>query len=141
MDVIRTSRWCDPAQEDDGFRALVTRYRPRGVSKAQETWDGWLPQLGPSKALHAAVYGKAGEPISWEEYAARYVREMQAQVFWIRGLAGHVAAGKTLTLLCSSACVDVDRCHRSLLRTLIEAEAAGPVMPSPSAPVVKRRNP
>ena len=28
--------------------------------------------------------------------------------------------GKTITLLCSSACVDESHCHRSLLRGLIE---------------------
>lgn len=136
--MIKTRRWCDPAEEDDGFRVLVARYRPRGVTKEQETWSGWMPQLGPSKALHAAFYGKAEEPIAWEEYAARYLTEMAQQAFWIRGLAGHVASGQTLTLLCSSACVDESRCHRRLLRVLIE-EAAAPA-PSPTTRAVKSRH-
>lgn len=119
--VLKTKRWCDPIEADDGLRLLVTRYRPRGVSKAEETWQGFLPQLGPSKALHAARYGKAGAPISWEEYEARYLREMQTQTFWIKGLADHVAAGTNLTLLCSSACVDEARCHRTLLQKLVLA--------------------
>jgi hypothetical protein len=38
-------------------------------------------------------------------------------------LAVRVAAGETVTLLCSSACVDADRCHRSLLAELIERAA------------------
>ena len=67
MIVIKTKRWCDPAESDDGLRVLVSRYRPRGVSKAEETWEGFLPQLGPSKALHAAYYGKHGESLSWEQ--------------------------------------------------------------------------
>ena len=38
---------------------LVTRYRPRGVAKADEAWDEWRQELGPSKALHRAVYAVA----------------------------------------------------------------------------------
>jgi uncharacterized protein YeaO (DUF488 family) len=120
--VIKTKRWCDPAEQDDGFRVLIARYRPRGVTKAEETWSGFMPQLGPSKALHAAFYGKEGAAISLAEYEARYLREMAAQRFWIRGLAEHVRAGRNLTLLCSSACIDERRCHRSLLCGLVEAE-------------------
>jgi uncharacterized protein YeaO (DUF488 family) len=125
MGMLRTKRWCDPVEPDDGFRVLIARYRPRGVSHAQETWSGFMPQLGPSKALHAAVYGKAGAvPIDWDTYAARYLEEMGEQTFWIHNLAALHARGETLTLLCSSACTDEARCHRSLLRGLIEAEAA-----------------
>jgi uncharacterized protein YeaO (DUF488 family) len=137
--VIKTKRWCDPAEPDDGFRVLVARYRPRGVSAAEETWTGFMPQLGPSKALHAAFYGKAGEPISFEDYAARYLKEMEAQRFWIRSLAEHASAGRGLTLLCSSACVDPSRCHRTLLRGLIEAEQATASVQPSAAHVVRRK--
>ncbi|HEX6243099.1 MAG TPA: DUF488 family protein [Polyangiales bacterium] len=122
--MLKTRRWCDASEPDDGFRVLISRYRPRGVSTAEETWSGFMPQLGPSKALHAAVYGKAGSvAIDWETYAARYRDEMRAQGFWIHNLAELHARGETVTLLCSSACTDEARCHRSLLRELIEAEA------------------
>jgi uncharacterized protein YeaO (DUF488 family) len=137
--VIKTKRWCDPVEPEDGFRVLVARYRPRGVSREQETWAGWLPQLGPSKALHAAYYGKSGEPISWEEYARRYLQEMEEQTFWVRSLARQHAEGQCVTLLCSSACTDESRCHRTLLRGLMEQS-----MPPPSAteftrPMVRRK--
>ncbi len=118
-DLLRTRRWNDPAKPDDGARILVTRYRPRGVRKEDERWDAWMPELGPSKELHAAVYGKHGAPISWDEYRARYLAEMESQRYRIRGLAGQVAAGERVTLLCSSACEDPARCHRTLLAELI----------------------
>ena len=51
---VRTKRWNDPADEDDGFRLLICRIRPRGVSKAKETWDEWWPDVGPSRELLAA---------------------------------------------------------------------------------------
>jgi uncharacterized protein YeaO (DUF488 family) len=137
--VIKTRRWNDPAQPDDGYRLLVCRYRPRGIRKEGETWDAWLPQLGPSRRLHAAVYAKHGTPISWDEYTERYIREMVSQTFWIRGFGERVARGETLTLLCSSACVDEARCHRTLLKSLVERAASPSNECLPEPGVVRRR--
>jgi uncharacterized protein YeaO (DUF488 family) len=134
--VIKTKRWDDPSEPDDGYRLLVCRYRPRGVRKDEERWDAWLPQLGPSKELHAAVYGKSGAPIGWDEYTRRYLAEMQNARFWIRGFAERSARGETVTLLCSSACVDPARCHRTLLRALME-ELAGTAKEAGDAPPTK----
>jgi uncharacterized protein YeaO (DUF488 family) len=124
---IRTRRWNDPAQPDDGLRLLICRIRPRGVSKAKETWDEWWADLGPSRALLDAFHGKHGPPISWESYTARYLEEMRgAQQLWrIRDLGRRAAAGGTITLLCSSACHDPAHCHRTLLARLIGAAAHG----------------
>jgi uncharacterized protein YeaO (DUF488 family) len=120
---IKTKRWNDPVEPDDGHRLLVCRYRPRGVRKDAETWDVWSPQLGPSRELHAALYGKHGPPMQWPEFRRRYLAEMDEQGETIAILAARVAAGETITLLCSSACTDPERCHRSLLRRLVaEAE-------------------
>jgi uncharacterized protein YeaO (DUF488 family) len=120
---IRTRRWNDPPEPDEGFRLLVTRYRPRGVAKADETWDEWRPELGPSKALHRAVYPENGTPIPWPQYRKRYLDEQRQNKEQIEALAARVRAGETITLLCSSACVREARCHRSILRDLIEAAA------------------
>ena len=118
---VRTRRWNDPALADDGFRLLVTRYRPRGVSKDQETWEAWWPQLGPSRELHAAFWEKhGGPPLSFADYERRFLEEMQAQTFRLRALVSSHKAGEILTLLCSSACTDERRCHRSILKRLIE---------------------
>ena len=106
------------------MRLLVCRYRPRGVRKSDETWDEWDPDLGPSRDLHAAVYGKSGAPISWSAYRTRYLAEMKPRQPRIAELAARVRAGETITLLCSSACVDEEHCHRSLLRELIEKAVA-----------------
>jgi uncharacterized protein YeaO (DUF488 family) len=123
--MIRTRRWNDPKKKGDGMRLLVCRYRPRALPKSDETWDLWWKHLGPSKELHAAFYGKHGQtPINWDEYRRRYLEEMQAQQESIDMLAEKVAAGQTITLLCSSACTDETHCHRSLLRQLIEERAA-----------------
>jgi uncharacterized protein YeaO (DUF488 family) len=121
---IKTKRWNDPRERDDGYRLLVCRYRPRGVRKADETWDAWCPDLGPSRQLHADFYGKHGKPIGWDAYRKRYLEEMRAHEDLIDELAALLRAGKTITLLCSSACTDPAHCHRTLLRDLIEARAS-----------------
>jgi uncharacterized protein YeaO (DUF488 family) len=121
---VRTKRWNDPTSPDDGFRLLVCRIRPRGVSKAAETWDDWWPDLGPSRELLDQFHGKGGAaPLPWEEYVPRYFDEMQGrtQMWRIRDLARRAAAGETITLLCSSACTDPARCHRTLLAGLVAA--------------------
>lgn len=120
---LRTRRWCDPKKKRDGFRLLICRYRPRALPKKDETWDAWYPMLGPSKELHAAYYGKHEPPIGWEEYRLRYLEEMKAQAELIDELAQLIAEGKTITLLCSSACAKAVRCHRTLLKGLIEDRA------------------
>ena len=117
---IRTRRWNDPRDRDDGARLLVSRFRPRGLAEANETWDAWWKDLGPSARLHADFYGKTGKSVSWDEYRARYLAEMESQRERITQLAHRVANGEMITLLCSAACVDEARCHRSLLRGLIE---------------------
>jgi uncharacterized protein YeaO (DUF488 family) len=136
---LRTKRWNDPRDPDDGYRLLVCRYRPRGVAKADETWDAWCKALGPSEELHADFYGKSGgPPLAYEDYERRFREEMSRQRYWIEGFAAHLRRGDTITLLCSSACVDPARCHRTLLASILE-EAAFPKPVAAPAKVVRRR--
>jgi uncharacterized protein YeaO (DUF488 family) len=123
---LRTRRWNDPQEPGDGLRLLICRYRPRGLPKGKETWDEWRKDLAPSPELLAAFYGKRGAPaLSWPEYRKRYLAEMRDRVPAIKELARRVAAGETITLLCSSACTDPAHCHRTLLEGLVEARLTG----------------
>jgi uncharacterized protein YeaO (DUF488 family) len=123
---IKTKRWNDPKEADDGFRLLICRYRPRALPKKDETWHRWWKEFGPSKELHADFYGKNGPPITWDQYRTRYLQEMQEEPLpeLIDELAALVSEGRTVTLLCSSACEDASHCHRTLLRQLIEQRVA-----------------
>jgi uncharacterized protein YeaO (DUF488 family) len=116
--TVNTKRWNDPARPDDGTRILICRYRPRGLRKADETWDEWQTDLAPSRELHAAYYGKHGPPIGWTEYERRYLAEMKQKQAAIEALVERLRGGERITLLCSSACVDPARCHRTLLANL-----------------------
>ena len=129
---IKSKRWDEDREADDGFRVLVCRFRPRALRKKDETWHAWVRDLGPSPKLHAEIYGKSKDgdgkpikvkPMDWSVYAERYLQEMAASAEaqdYIGQLAEMVAAGQTVTLLCSRSCAREDHCHRSLLRRLIE---------------------
>ena len=136
---IRTKRWNDPAEPEDGYRLLVCRYRPRGVKKEDEPWDAWCNALAPSVELHADVYGKNGEAIPWDAYVVRYRAEMSRQRFWIDGFAKRIREGETITLLCSSACIDPARCHRTLLADILQLAATPNVARESGSAVVRRR--
>ncbi|HBP23593.1 MAG TPA: hypothetical protein DEA08_38170, partial [Planctomycetes bacterium] len=84
---VTTARWNDPPTEA-GERVLITRYRPRGVPKGQETWQRWDKRLAPSVELLDAYLGRRREgrkvvardlePISWEEFTRRFQSELEA---------------------------------------------------------------
>jgi uncharacterized protein YeaO (DUF488 family) len=122
--TIRTRRWNDPEQKGDGLRVLVCRYRPRGLRKEDETWDVWLPDLGPSRELHAGLYGKHGPPIGWREYRRRYLAEIRDRREVLEQVAEKLRTGTNVTLLCSSTCHDPAHCHRTLLAKLLEKASA-----------------
>jgi uncharacterized protein YeaO (DUF488 family) len=111
--AIRTKRIYDPPSPEDGHRLLIMRLWPRGVKKGAV--DGWEKDLGPSRELLTSF--RAGN-IGWGELAARYREEVSARQDL---LARYRDLGRrqTLTLLCS--CQDEARCHRSLLREILES--------------------
>ncbi len=117
---ISTKRWNDPLEPGNGTRILICRYRPRGLPKGEETWNVWKPELGPSKELLADYHGKGRLQTGWAEYRSRYLKEMLRQKDAMQKLSDQVLNGQFITLLCSAACEREARCHRSLLKSLIE---------------------
>ncbi|MGP1673648.1 MAG: DUF488 domain-containing protein [Candidatus Limnocylindrales bacterium] len=65
--------YAEPA-ETDGYRVLVDRLWPRGLSKAAAHVDLWLRDIGPSTGLRK-WYGH--EPERWAEFHERYERELE----------------------------------------------------------------
>jgi len=59
---------------DGGFRVLVDRLWPRGVSKARAELDEWLKEAAPSTELRE-WFGH--RPERWEGFAKRYVQELE----------------------------------------------------------------
>ena len=110
--MIKIKRIYDPPSPDDGERLLVMRLWPRGVRK--DAVDRWEKELGPSTDLLRAY--RAGQ-FDWGEFARRYRAEMREKPELLEELSKRAARG-TVTLLCG--CADESRCHRGLLRELVE---------------------
>ena len=123
MTGLTHGRWNTPREPEDGFRVLITRYRPRGLPKAKETWDVWWKELGPSPELFARFKGKASPAVTLDEYRALYEEEMRAPQSQrrIAELAAKLDRGERVMLLCSRDCFIAEACHRTVLARLVEA--------------------
>lgn len=72
--MIKIKRVYDEPEESDGFRILVDRLWPRGLSKEKVKVDLWLKEIAPSDALRKWF---AHEPEKWEEFKRRYFEELK----------------------------------------------------------------
>jgi uncharacterized protein YeaO (DUF488 family) len=57
----------------DGFRVLVERLWPRGLSKARAHLDLWLKEVAPSQGLRKWFNH---DPAKWKEFQKRYTNEL-----------------------------------------------------------------
>ncbi len=73
MTQFQTKRVYDDAMESDGFRVLVDRVWPRGVSKERARVDRWLQSVAPSGGLRKWF---DHDPEKWEEFKRRYFTEL-----------------------------------------------------------------
>ncbi|HEX9733479.1 MAG TPA: DUF488 family protein [Thermoanaerobaculia bacterium] len=71
---LRIRRVYEPAGDDDGFRVLVDRIWPRGMTRERARVDLWLKQAAPSHALRK-WYGH--DPAKWDEFKRRYFAELE----------------------------------------------------------------
>lgn len=107
---IKTKRVYDAASEDDGFRVLVDRLWPRGMTKDRLGADAWMKELAPSTELRK--WFKHEEP-KWGEFRRRYFRELDQNPDALGELRRAVKKG-TVTLLYSVQ--DTERNHAVLLK-------------------------
>lgn len=70
---IQIKRVYEPASPADGYRILVDRIWPRGVSKEHAALDEWLREVAPSSTLRR-WFGH--EPSRWAEFRRRYFAEL-----------------------------------------------------------------
>ena len=64
----------EPATKDDGYRVLVDRLWPRGLTKTQAHVDLWLKEVSPSAELRNWF---KHDPEKWPEFQKRYRAEMK----------------------------------------------------------------
>ena len=70
---VQVRRAYDPPDPNDGYRVLVDRLWPRGLSKERARFDEWCKQVPPSPELRK-WYGH--DPEKYAEFARRYRAEL-----------------------------------------------------------------
>jgi uncharacterized protein YeaO (DUF488 family) len=94
MDV-RLKRAYEPSAAADGYRVLIDRIWPRGVTREDAHLDEWARDIAPSGELRR-WFGH--EPARFEEFQRRYTEELGAHEEKLRELRGRAREG-TLTLV------------------------------------------
>ncbi|MEE3420675.1 MAG: DUF488 domain-containing protein [Lachnospiraceae bacterium] len=74
MSSIFVKRIYEQPEEADGYRVLVDRLWPRGISKEKACLDSWCKEIAPSGELRKWFHH---EPDRYEEFRMRYLLELQ----------------------------------------------------------------
>jgi len=72
--MIVTKRVYEPYSKRDGYRVLVDRLWPRGLTKAKAHVDLWAREIAPSTELRKWY---AHDPDRWAEFQRRYRAELK----------------------------------------------------------------
>lgn len=75
-EVIRIKRVNEPPTKEDGFRILIDRLWPRGISKERAKVDMWLKDIAPSDALRKWF---AHDPNKWNGFQDKYRKELKTK--------------------------------------------------------------
>jgi len=71
--MIQTKRVYEKPEKADGFRVLVDRLWPRGLTKSKAAADLWLKEIAPSDALRKEFHE---EKVTWAEFEKKYRAEL-----------------------------------------------------------------
>lgn len=115
--MIAVKRVYDEPAADDGFRVLVDRLWPRGVSKERAHLDLWLKEVAPSTELREWFHHQKPP---FAEFARRYEAELDTNDA-VAELRAVLAAHPVVTLLFGTR--DVAENHAILLRDHLDQPA------------------
>ncbi|MGD8886482.1 MAG: DUF488 family protein [Gammaproteobacteria bacterium] len=95
---IALKRAYEQPASGDGYRVLVDRIWPRGISKDKSDIDEWLKGAAPSDELRKSFHKGA---ISWAEFRNRYLSELKFHRDELQRIA-QLSRNKPVTLIFSS---------------------------------------
>ncbi|MBX2985999.1 MAG: DUF488 domain-containing protein [Bacteroidia bacterium] len=84
MSKIIIKRVYESATKDDGYRILVDRLWPRGISKDHAQIKEWLKELGPSTELRKWFNH---DPALYPEFKKKYIAELHNQKTELKRIA------------------------------------------------------
>jgi len=96
MTTLKLERVYLPATSHDGYRVLVDRIWPRGLTKMKAAVDYWDREVAPSTGLRQ-WFGH--DPNRWPEFKRRYTAELRANKTAVKALREILRAHAKVTLL------------------------------------------
>lgn len=112
---LALKRVYDQASTDDGYRILVDRLWPRGVTRERAALDEWAKEIAPSPELRADWQH---DPNRFEQFAQRYREELDANPA-VRTVRDTIGAHDTVTLVYGAR--DTRHNHAIVLRDYLTA--------------------
>jgi len=97
--MYKLKRIYEASEPSDGYRVLVDRILPRGVSRERARIDLWIKQIAPSDALRK-WFGH--DPERWGEFQRRHREELRKETGLTKQLKQLETMHGTLTLLFSA---------------------------------------
>lgn len=124
--AIRIVRLGSARARDEGLRIGTVRRPPRGVRKedyaSKDLYDVWFPNLSPSEALLREAFPVADDK-TWRAFKRRFLAEMKSPEAK-RDLDLLAALSHHANFSIGCYCEDEARCHRSVLKGLLETRGA-----------------
>jgi len=124
--AIRIVKLGSPREINEGLRIGTVRRPPRGVIKedyaSKNIYDVWFPNLSPSEALLKEA-SLLNDENAWKTFKRKFIAEMK-----LPGARSDLDVFAALSHQTNFAigcyCKDESRCHRSILRELLEQRGA-----------------
>lgn len=117
MGELRWKRIYDTAEEDDGFRILIDRLWPRGISKADAQLGAWARDVAPSAALRSAYHKNETDYKTFTEAYEKELHDNDEMTEFIKEIKNKQETGN-VTLLYASR--EPERSHIPILRSFVE---------------------
>jgi len=114
---IRIKRVYEAPDSRDGFRILVDRLWPRGLSRETARIDLWMKDIAPSTALRKWF---AHEPEKWPVFRQRYLAELEQNRQLLEALVELAGKHKRTTLLYAAS--DKDHNNATVLLEALKTE-------------------
>jgi len=124
--TIHIVRLGSPRKSNEGLRIGTVRRPPRGVRKgdyaSKNIFDVWFPNLAPSESLLKEA-SSLKDAKSWKVFKRKFIAEMKLPGPK-RDLDVFAALSHQTDFAIGCYCRDESRCHRSILRALLEQRGA-----------------
>lgn len=113
--LLKIKRVYDESKKSDGFRLLIDRLWPRGISKDRAKLDMWVKDLAPSNELRKWIHKNPEK--NYKEFTKKYKEELKNKKIEIKEVKALLNKKKKITLI--TAVKDIEHSHvNTLLNTL-----------------------